>query len=214
MTSEEGHTLVLGRAEARIPLNEYQVRAAVRQAMVESANSFSQEGLTLSGAAKRYLTYIEQVLGRKPSTLQDYRSILRRHFKPFFADEALGSISVDLITDYAETKRAEGLTRKTVANHLAFLHAIMAHAVKRGWLSRNAAAAVDRPGKPGVSTDVRFLTSEELGALVAAVPSDALAPTDRALYLTAALTGLRQGGARRTQMARRRLVDWCYPGSP
>ena len=192
-------------AETRIGLTEYQLRVAVREAIVESANSLSQEALTLSDASIRYLSYIEQVLGRKPSTLQDYRSILTRHFNPFFADRALGSISVNLITDYAEAKRAEGLKRKTVANHLALLHAVLAHAVKRGWLSRNAAAALDRPAKAGSSADARFLTSEELGTLVAAVPDDALGPTDRALYLTAALTGLRQG---ELVALRWRDIDW------
>ena len=41
--------------------------------------------------------------------------------------------------------------------------------------------------------DIRFLSEEELEALLRAVPDDHLGPTDRALYLTAALTGLRQG---------------------
>ena len=48
-------------------------------------------------------------------------------------------------------------------------------------------------------------TEEEVEALLRAVPDDHLGPTDRALYLTAALTGLRQG---ELFALRWRDVDW------
>jgi integrase len=52
---------------------------------------------------------------------------------------------------------------------------------------------------------VLFLTSEEVESLVDSVPDDALGTTDRALYLTAAYTGLRQG---ELVALRWRDVDW------
>jgi integrase len=41
--------------------------------------------------------------------------------------------------------------------------------------------------------DIRFLTVEELEALLDAVPDDELGRVDRVIYLTAAMTGLRRG---------------------
>ena len=63
----------------------------------------------------------------------------------------------------------------------------------------------DRPPAPPVDADIRFLDREELEALLRAAADDYLGPTDRVLWLTAAMTGLRQG-----ELAglRWRDVDW------
>ena len=54
--------------------------------------------------------------------------------------------------------------------------------------------------------DIRFLTIDEVEALLGAVSDDeVLRPTDRALYMTAAMTGLRQG---ELLALRWRDVDW------
>lgn len=50
------------------------------------------------------------------------------------------------------------------------------------------------PERPGATHDIRFLDDTELDSLIAAVPDDAREPTERAIYLTATMTGLRQGG--------------------
>ena len=54
---------------------------------------------------------------------------------------------------------------------------------------------------------IRFLSPEELDALLRAVPTDdVLGATDHALYLTAAMTGLRQG---ELVALRWRDIDWA-----
>jgi integrase len=164
-----------------------------------------EERLTIVEGAKRYVEHVERVFDRKPSTVQDYHSILRRHFEPFFSDRALEAIDVQMICDYAGTKSAEGLSPKTVANHLRLLHAVFSHAAKRGWTHTNPVAAIDRPRAPGADPDIRYLTHNDIEALVAAVPNDALGPIDRALYLTAACSGLRQG---ELIALRWRDIDW------
>ncbi len=65
-------------------------------------------------------------------------------------------------------------------------------------------AGVDKPRAGGGDPDIRFLDHAELEALVRAVPEDALGPTERVLYLTAVMTGLR----RELLALRWQDVDW------
>jgi integrase len=144
-------------------------------------------------------------MGRKASTVKDYRCMLRRHMGRFFAGKSIEGLDPELVAAYMTTKLAEGLSAKTVTNHLRFLHAVCVFAVRKRWASTNPVAAVDRPQEGGPNPDIRFLGLEELEALLRAVPGDELGPTDRALYLTAAMTGLRQG---ELVALRWRDVDW------
>jgi integrase len=77
--------------------------------------------------------------------------------------------------------------------------------VARGYTATNPVAAVDRPPAEGTDPDIRFLTLDELEAVVREVPDDTLGPTDRALYLTAAMPGLGQG---ELIALRWRDIDW------
>ena len=85
------------------------------------------------------------------------------------------------------------LSTKTISNQLVFLHGLFSYAGKRGWAPTNPVASVDRPRASTGDPDIRYLDLSELEALLRAVPDDYLGPTERALYLTAAMTGLRQG---------------------
>ena len=104
-------------------------------------------------------------------------------------------------------KLRAGLAVKTVTNTLNFAHGIFAFAVKRGWAVSNVVAMTDRPRAAATDPDIRYLDSAELEALLraAAGRDDVLGPTDQAVYVTAAMTGLRQG-----ELAglRWRDVDW------
>ncbi len=130
---------------------------------------------------------------RKPTTLSDYRSMLRRHVEPFFGNRAIERIAPDDLRSYLAAKKRDGLSTKTISNQLVFLHGLFSHAVKRGWAPTNPVASVDRPRASTGDPDIRYLDLSELEALLRAVPDDYLGPTEHALYLTAAMTGLRQG---------------------
>lgn len=91
-------------------------------------------------------------------------------------------------------KRQEGLGAKTVGNLLNFLHGLFVFAIKRDWATKNPVALVDRPRQQrSAHRRIRFLQPEELDAVIRAVPDDHLGAVERPLYLTAAMTGLRQG---------------------
>ena len=90
--------------------------------------------------------------------------------------------------------RTAGLSGKTIRNYVGVLRAMYgyAQAKPRRWTTRNPAADVALPKAP-TYTDIRYLTPDEVWALVDhAQPGDLLA-VDRAMYLTAAMTGLRVG---------------------
>jgi integrase len=149
---------------------------------------------TLGGVGDRYVDHLEHIMERKPSTVQDYRSYLRKHFKPFFGNGPIDKIGVPKVESYLKCKREEGLSSKTVQNHLNFLHGLFRYAIKRGWASVNPVEHVDRPKKNrSVDRRLRFLKVSELEAVIRAIPDDVLGRIEAALYLAAAMTGLRQG---------------------
>lgn len=101
--------------------------------------------------------------------------------------------------------RRAGSGPKTIVNALTLLHQIFAFAERKGWCHANPCKQVDRP-MVEETTDIRFLTLAEVEALLRGVPEKhMLAGTDRAIYLTAAMTGLRQG---ELLGLRWRDVDW------
>jgi integrase len=161
------------------------------QRRIDSERKMIRSGLAIGNVGARYLEHLECVLERKPTTLGDYRSILG-HFKSFFGERPVERIEAECIGRYIAAKKREGLATKTITNHLAFMHGLFAFAVKRGWLVANAVASVDRPRAPGGDPDIRFLDLDELEALLGARSKGYLGPTEHALYLAAAMTGLRQ----------------------
>jgi integrase len=185
-------------------LTRKQAEARLRTLMGEVHHTAPDERLDFETAATRYIEHAEQVMGRKQSTITDYRIIgraLGRHLGP----RALDRITVDELTGYMRTRAAEGRAPKTISNHMVFAHAVFAYAVRRGWARANPVAALDRPRSTGASPDIRFLTLEEVEALLRAVPDDDLGRVERVLYLTAAMSGLRLGEL----LALRWLdVDW------
>ena len=163
------------------------------------------ERVDIAQAGERYLIHLDQVMKRKPTTLQDYAIMLHKHLVPFFGGRSLERIDAQLVGDYLLAKQREGLATKTVGNQLTFLHGVFRHAMKKGWAHANPVAAVDRPRDADVDPDIRFLEHEEVEALLRAVSGDAMSVVDRPLYLVAVTCGLRQG---ELIALRWRDVDW------
>jgi integrase len=82
----------------------------------------------------------------------------------------------------------------------------MSFAERRGSITTNPCRQVEFPRIPDTDADIRFLDVEQLEALLRAVDLEhEWGPTEHALYLTAAMTGLRQG---ELLALRWRDVDW------
>ena len=186
-------------------LTRTMAEAKLRQLMQEVAYVAPEHRVTFAEVAETYLHHVEVVMERKRSTVQDYRIMLTRHLGPHFAAKPIDRLTADDIAAYMAAKAREGLATKTVANHLNFAHGVFAFAVRRGITITNPVAAADRPRTAGGDPDIRYLDRAEVEALLRAVPDDVLGPTDRAIYLTATMTGLRQG---ELAALRWRDVDW------
>ena len=162
------------------------------------------ERLTVGDVGERYLSHLATV-GRRRSTLDDYSSYLRVHLAPFFGDLPLEKIRRADIENFVAEKLADGLSPKSVRNYLGLLHSLFAYAEKQEWTRGNPCKLVEKPGDEEGDGDIHFLAEEELEALLRAVPDTRLGPLDRVLYLTAAMTGLRQG---ELLGLRWRDIDW------
>ncbi|MFN8160582.1 MAG: site-specific integrase [Solirubrobacterales bacterium] len=194
----------LRAAGSREGLTKSQAEAELRRLIREVRPVERRERVTIEEAGNAYIAHVRDFLERKPSTVQDYRGILRQIAR-FFGSRGVDQIRPADVTEHAAAKGAEGRSTKTIANHLNFLHGLLAFAVKRGWATANAVAVTDRPRCPGPDPDIRFLDRSEVEALLDAVSDDRLGPTDRALYMVAAMCGLRQG---ELVALRWRDVDW------
>ena len=190
---------------SRDGLTRGQAEAELRRRIEAEAPSPTRPDVTIEQAGDRLLRHLD-ALGRKPTTLGTYRSLFRTHLVP-----QLGSLPLDRATPgdvegLLATMRRDAKGTKTIVNALTLLSQIFAFAERKGWATANPCAKVDRPQLED-NADIRYLELEEIEALLRAVPpDDPLGATDRALYLTAAMTGFRQG---ELLGLRWRDVDWA-----
>ncbi len=187
-------------------LTRKHAEAELRRLMSEVKLLVPEQRVTFEQAAELYVQHVEHVLRRKPSTVQDYRIMVRRHLAPHFDAKAVEQIKPTDVESYIAAKFGEGLAVKTITNQLNFAHGVFQFALRRGWVTTNPVALTERPRSAPADPDIRFLAAEELEALLRAVAlEETLGPTDHALYTVAAMTGLRQG---ELVALRWRDVDW------
>jgi integrase len=171
------------------------------QRHIEAAEAPSPtDAPTIAEAGERLVRSLE-AQGRKASTLAAYESTLRVHLVPHFGERSVHEISTADVEAFIAGCQAKACAPKSIRNYLGALHAILDFAKVRP----NPVTDARKPEAPESDPDIRFLTEPELEALLRVVPDDYLGPTDRALYLTAAFTGLRQG---ELFALRWRDVDW------
>ncbi len=172
----------LTRAQA-----ERRLRAVMDQVEVRT-----DPELTVATAGVALLAQLE-VRGASKSHRETVESHLRVHLEPYFKDKSLDRISADDVASLLVRLRRMGRTPKTIRNIASTLHSLFELAVRRQWAGANPCKQVDLPAVQP-SGDIRYLTQDELRSVLACgMPDNERAQLDRALYLTAAMTGLRQG---------------------
>ncbi len=181
---------------------EAQLRRMIAEVRVTPAPG---ERLAIAELGGRYRRYLGQQ-GRKLATLTAVESSLRVHLEPFFGGKALDAITPDDVADLVSRLDADGLSPKSIRNHVGTLSAMFNYAMapQRRLATRNPVLGAELPATAR-STEIRFLELDEIEALIAGAQPGVYEAVDRALYLTAAMTGLRQG---ELIALRWRDVDW------
>lgn len=185
-------------------LTKTQAEAALARLKTETTAPPVTDRLSVEDAGARLVAH-RKAMGRKRATVEALESHLRVHLVPFFGATAVDRIQPRDVEAFRDAKLAAGCAPKSVCNYLGTLHSLFDFAQRRGWCSTNPCKLVDKPSAQDTDADIRFLDEAELAALLDAVATDAWGRVEHVMYLTAALTGLRQGEL----LALRWLdVDW------
>jgi integrase len=192
-------------SSTREGLTRTQAEAELRRLIgsVEPA-TLSRERVTIEQVGELLIESL-QAKGRKRATIETYGSALRIQLVPFFATKTLNRIGRREIEAFIAWMGKTGRSAKTTLNALGILHSIFEYARREGWVQSNPCTLVEKPRAATGDPDIRFLEQEEIEALLRAVPEDDLGRVERRMYLTAAMTGMRQG---ELLALRWRDIDW------
>lgn len=166
---------------------------------IPAARSADGSALTFADAAEAWLRHGERKRNLKRSTLKDYRQALDRYLLPpragkkesrtAFGRAGFASTPLRDVT----AKRVKGWHDslpygRTAEKLLMIVRAVFSYARGQGWLDHDPTATIERR-QIRYSGDYDFYDREEIESLVHAAASE----QDAAVYLTAAMTGLRRG---------------------
>lgn len=179
--SSEGLTKKQAEAELR------------RMRLAEEEQPPPRSAVTGDAAFEQLLRHLAS-LGRRPTTLATYRSIYRSHLAWKLDEILLEKVIWRDIKAIDRAMERKELAPKTRVNALKLAAEIFAFAKRKGWCRRDPCEDIELP-EVEPTTDIRFLEEGELVALLDAIDVEEkpFGHTDWAMFLTAALTGLRQG---------------------
>jgi len=158
--------------------------------------------LTLTQYTDRFLNDYLPGRNLKPTTLENYHYILNRHLLPALGQKQLSDLEAEphLIDVYIAHKTRQGLSAKTIHNHLLLLNQMLKRAVIWRLIRTNPTDGIDRPrlNQP----EMNILTEPEIARLLAAYDQMADAADDherdwwqlaKSIVITALGTGMRRG---------------------
>jgi integrase len=162
---------------ARVAM-ERQVDEAVNAA--RHARRAEQRSATFRGLADDWLHWLERIRGIKPSTLRDYRTLLREPGQPYargngrsagrimraFGDELVAEISTADVSAFLRELDDAGLSARNVNKHRQVLHSMFEYACRSDTLEldRNPAHRTDKRREP-MPAALDYYEIEELEAL-------------------------------------------------
>jgi integrase len=109
--------------------------------------------------------------GRKRSHVETFESHLRVHLAPFFGQTPIDRIEpADVERLMARLNMKLKRKPKTIRNIVGSLHSIFDYALRKGWVAENPCRLVEKPESDDSDPDIRFLTLDELEAVLLAIP--------------------------------------------
>ena len=188
-------------------LTKSQAEARLRDLMRDASASVPQESArTLQAATDAWLATWPPP-GRSRPSVRAYSAAMGKWFLPTLGSRSLDRITTSDVEHAMRRMRDAGLSDKSIRNYVGALRALFNYATdpRRRWATRNPVADVDLPKAP-TYTEIRYLTRDEVWALADAASGES-AQLHRALYLTAAMTGMRIG---ELQALDWRSVDYAH----
>jgi len=197
-------------------LREREAKAMLAETLVEARRGVVRQertGVTFRDVAEDWFEHGRFERDWSASTQVDYRSVMDAHLLPEFGRKRIEMITSEQIEKWRNRIAQDGTkVRHTVNKIVTQLHAIFQHAVDRHGLITNPVAKVKRLRESYDAARFDFFSPEEIDQLVATAAAGghrdpsrpAVSDTERALraaedhqdaaiYLTAALSGLRRG---------------------
>lgn len=102
--------------------------------------------------------------------METFDSHLRVHLAPFFKETPIDRIGVTDVERLMATLQKKKLAPRTIKNVLGSLHSIFDYALRNAWVAENPCRLVDKPATESSDPDIRFLTLDELDAVLRAIP--------------------------------------------
>lgn len=179
--SKDGLTEKMAETELRRLMQTVERKADPRKAM------------TFAAADELYRKHLERA-GRKRATLTAIESCFRVWVIPFWGSKPIAEVTYHDVERLISTMERKGLAPKSIHNYVGTMSGLFNYGLdpRRAWVTTNPCADVELPAVQA-SEEIRFLTVEEVDALIRAVPEGPYADLDRVLYRVAAMSGLRQG---------------------
>jgi integrase len=154
----------------------------------DSMVNLSPSRVTFKAACEERLRYLRDDKQRKRSTMADYSNVIDHDLLPYFGEdtpvEDIDTHDVDALKDHLLTR----VSHRTAQKILVILHGVMARAKRKGWITVNPCEDAEKVTVKR-SDDFNVLSVEEVHAVASEAASELL----RAVFLTAAFTGLRMG---------------------
>ena len=151
------------------------------------------ERVTMEQAGDEFCQRLE-LKGRRKSHRLTVASDLRNHIAPFFAGKTARSRSGRRTSSATSRRSARRSRSRRSATTSTRCTRSSTSAFARAGARSNPVKLADRPTVKKTETRIQFLEQDELEQLLAATyPDDAFGRIEPTLYLTAAMTGLRQG---------------------
>jgi integrase len=156
-------------------------------------NASAPTGATFAEAVDEWVRHVESE-GASPAYVQNCGSVARRYLiERFGADVSVADITTEQVDALRDDLLREGrLSRRTVQRIMIVAHGIFKQAKRKKWIVTNPCEDAKRVKPDAPSGVLNVLSVEEVYELARAADDEQQA----ALYITAALTGLRMGELR------------------
>lgn len=148
------------------PWTERKAQRELGRRLAAVAEGFRKpDRVSFSDFAERFVRDYLPGRNLKRTTLENYRYILDGHLLPYFDDLVLTELEAcpELIDGYIALKAEEGLSPKTIQNHLLLLNVMLRRALVWRLIRSNPIASIDRPSL--VQPEMSVLTETEIARL-------------------------------------------------